>query len=87
MSTLVHIHCFVFNPEANSGESLTLTTSYYEDGPKKLVSSQQLALGSYCNSASFDLMGAQLTPENLRKLADELEAAEKKATEEVWERL
>ena len=36
---------------------------------------QELTLQSYCNSASFNLSGTTLTPENLRKLANELESA------------
>lgn len=36
---------------------------------------QKLILQSNCNSASFELIGSPLTPEILRRAADELDAA------------
>lgn len=69
------IHCFVINPDDNGGESLTLTTNFHLDRKYcEVTYDQELTLQSYCNSATFTLSGALLTPAVLRKLADELEA-------------
>lgn len=46
-----------------------LTTEFYDE-----YTTQTLSLNSYSNNVSFTLCGAQLTPENLRQLADELES-------------
>ena len=35
---------------------------------------QELTLQSYCNSATFELIGSPFTPELLRQLANELES-------------
>lgn len=69
---------FEFNPDANSGESLTLTTimELNEDGD--ILYDQSLNLQSYGNSASFNLCAANLTPENLRDLASQLEIQKSK---------
>jgi hypothetical protein len=74
----IHRHVFVFNPQDNGGESLSLITDFIDngDGPEAgIFTNQELGLQSYCNSASLQLMGASFTPENLRKLANELESA------------
>lgn len=68
------IHYFIINPDDNGGESLSLKTKYYLDRKYREVTyNQELTLQSYCNSATFTLCGVVLTPEILRKLADELE--------------
>ncbi len=75
-------HVFVFNPKANGGESVCLVTDFIDNGDSSkdsIYTSQTLSLQSYCNSAQFTLMGASLTPENLRQLANELESAMIKA--------
>lgn len=68
-------HSFVFNPNDNGGEHLSLVTEIFENNdqptPGRYVN-QSLTLQSYCNSASFCLVGAPLTPNMLRKLADEI---------------
>jgi hypothetical protein len=68
-------HSFCFNEQDNGGEAFTLTTELYNNGDEEsgYYLNQFLTLQSYCNSASFELVGAQITPKNLRKLADELE--------------
>lgn len=75
-------HVFSFNPRDNGGEQLTLVSHIIDNGdvaagiPEAgLFLNQELSLQSYCNCASFLLLGAALTPDNLRKLANELEAA------------
>lgn len=62
-------HFFEFNTDSNGGESVTLSTEITRDGDLQ----QELSLTSYYNSASFNLCNI-LTPENLRKLANELES-------------
>lgn len=78
MDKLLNAHTFVFNPTDNGGESLTLITKFIGNGDpitdtKGVFTNQELSLQSYCNRASFELVGAGFTPKNLRKLADELE--------------
>ena len=71
-------HVFVFNPDVAPELSLILETTMYSegwDGP--INSGQKLIIGS----TSINLPESPLTPKNLRKLADELEYANK-ATEE-----
>ena len=68
-------HSFSFNPKDNSGEGLTLETEIFDNGDKEnnIYLNQTLNLQSYCNSATFNLAGAQITPDKLRQLANELE--------------
>lgn len=74
-------HVFVFNEEDNGGESLCLTTDFMcdEKDSNSVFANQEFSLQSCCNSAAFYLAGSPLTPELLRKLADELEDAKKEA--------
>lgn len=67
-------HNFVFNPKDNGGESLSLLTKFIDNGDGEIYTNQELSLQSYCNSASFTLIGVQITPDLLRKLANELES-------------
>lgn len=75
-------HTFVFNDRDNSGEGLSIDTSFLDNGDDKdnIYLNQRITLQSYCNSASFDLFGACLTSEKLRKLADELDSQKAKLT-------
>lgn len=80
---LLKTHVFCFNPYDNSGEGLFLTTQFFANGDpitdtEGIYLNQELRLQSYCNSASFNLYGAYITPELLRKLADQLEQARNK---------
>lgn len=71
-------HTFIFNDRDNSGEGLSLETTIIDNGDgvrEGIYFNQKLTLQSYCNSATFDLIGAPLTPDLLRKLADQLDAA------------
>jgi len=89
MERPLHREVYVFNAEDNGGESLTLTTDYFDNGdaahglPDGIFTNQKLTLMSYGNSASFELCGTVLTPENLRELADILENGEKLALSKV----
>lgn len=83
-------HDFSFNPGDNGGEQLTLVSHIIDNGdvaagiPEAGVFlNQELSLQSYGNCASFLLFGAPLTPDNLRKLANELEAAMIQAQAEI----
>lgn len=71
-------HTFVFNNEDNGGEQVSLCTRLYDDGQGGASYEQELCLDSYSNGASFTLVGAALTPQKLRQLADQLEAFETK---------
>lgn len=74
----LHRHVFCFDPNNRGGEAFLLTTEFIDNGDKNensIFLNQQLTLHSYCNSATFNLCGTPLTPENLRKLANELESA------------
>jgi hypothetical protein len=76
-------HVFVFNENDNGGESLMLTTRFISNGDEitekeGVYINQELTLHSYCNSASFNLFGSTITPESLRKLANELEIEKNK---------
>lgn len=64
-------HNFNFTPNANGGESVYVTTTFFDNG--EVYYTQELTLMSYCNCATFHLQGSPLTPEMLRKFADELE--------------
>lgn len=79
-------HVFVFNEHDNGGEQLILTTEFYHNGdPDGVYVNQEITLGSYCNSASINLSGVQITPEILFKLATELVTAREKARREIGE--
>lgn len=76
-------HVFTFNPKDNSGESLSLVTNFIANGDKitkneGVYINQELTLQSYCNACSFNLIGAAITPEVLRQLANELESERNK---------
>lgn len=74
------IHNFVVNPEYNGGEAIMISTTKWTDGkhPEDFWYTQKISLQSYSNSASFSI-GHYLTPDTLRKLANELEVAQLKA--------
>lgn len=75
---LIARNVFCFNEKDNGGESLTITTEFFHNGDdppfeKTIYTNQEITLQSYANSASFNLAGCQLTPSNLRELANQLE--------------
>lgn len=76
---LLGIHTFQFG-KSNGGESFTITTKFFANGDRitscgGVYIIQELTLNSYGNSATFTLCGTPLTPDNLRELADQLDAA------------
>ena len=81
MKEVVSRHRFNIGP-GFGGESLFLETEFIKNGDpidekNGIFINQTLTLQSYCNSASFFLTSAALTPKMLRELADELEQARK----------
>lgn len=66
---------FIFDRHNNGGEQLTLTTDFYDNGDKEnnIYINQKLTLHSYCNQASFDLVGSPILPDMLRELANQLD--------------
>jgi hypothetical protein len=69
-------HIFNFAPNVNSGETLILNTKIYQRDIGNFYTTQDLTLHSYCNRATFHLLNINITPEILRKLANELEDTE-----------
>jgi len=79
MDKLLKTHSFCFNENDNGGESFYITTKMYDngDGPIEGVYwIQDFTLMSYGNCATINFSG-KVTPAKLRKLADELELAER----------
>jgi hypothetical protein len=76
-------YAFDFSPYLNGGESLTLLTTFLFDGDPEPYLYQELCLNSYGNRAMFSLGSIMLTPEILRKLADELDKEISKNNEEA----
>ena len=64
-------HTFVFDKDI--GEELSLITKVYDNGDGELFTNQELSLQAECSSASLNLFSIEITPEILRKLADELD--------------
>lgn len=73
-------HCFVLNGKDNGGEAISLTTTIWEEEPRKpdrppngTRMEQELGLMSYCNSAFIKLTGATISADTLRQVANELD--------------
>ena len=63
MDKKIHSFNFVFNKEDNGGESLMLSTDFFDNGDNitkecdGIYFNQKLKLCSYSNSASFNFFG------------------------------
>ena len=68
MQKIIKTSTFVVNPHDNGGEQIIITTKFYDN----TNISQEITMGSFSNSVTFNLAGAVLTPEVLRDLADQL---------------
>jgi hypothetical protein len=73
-------HSFATDGGVNSGETIEIFTTFLANGDKITEKEgwyvhQEIILNSYCNRAIFELGTGYFTPENLRKLANELERA------------
>ncbi len=82
----IGIHVFTLNPQDNGGETVDITTTLFHNGDpgaQGIFLNQEITLQSYCNSASFNLHSATLTPELLRKFADELEEQINRAAQSI----
>lgn len=83
MDRVLATHTISLNPEDNGGEVILLNTLFYANGDPitektGVYITQEVTMHSYCNSASFNLIGAHFTPEFLRKWANELEQTRNK---------
>ena len=84
MEAFLHRHITTLN-ESNGGEAILLETIFEgEIGEEKPWMNQSLTLHSYGSSATISFHGL-LAPEKLRELADQLEEANKIATEKLIE--
>lgn len=68
-------HTFIVNDLSNGGEQVSITTCFELNDGKKVLSYQEIELGSYGNSAKFTLTSGMLTPSTLRELANQIEQA------------
>jgi hypothetical protein len=87
MDTKVKTHTFVPNPSLNGGEQILLNTDIYLNSEGKAYLNQSWHLYSYTNSVELNISGSILTPEILRRLADELETAIKTAEDSFSSRI
>lgn len=71
---LIHRIVSIVNPEENGGEQVSIITEFYHTGDPRddVLIFQKINLESYMNSVNMNL-GAVLTPEFLRNLADDIE--------------
>ena len=74
MSEMIGKHSFYFNNN-KGGDHVCIDTDIYDNGDKEnnIFLNTTITLGSYANSASISLCGSPMTPEILRKLANELD--------------
>lgn len=85
MDKKIHSFNFIFNKEDNGGESLMLSTDFFDNGDDitkecdGIYANQKLTLHSYSNAASLNFYCKMLNPENLRALANKLEQEQNKA--------
>lgn len=69
------VHTFVFNQNDNGGESVSLVTnSIYNTEYDERYTVQTLELQCYGSHSTSINLGELITPEKLRKLANELES-------------
>jgi len=71
------IFTFNFNNKLNGRESFLITTRYAKLDDETIDKWHNVELHSYRNSACINLWGVNITPELLRKFADDLEEFEK----------
>lgn len=78
-SKLIKTNVFVFNRHNNGGEQFSLTTKFFANGdPGGIFPIHQFALQSYTNFATITL-GDDITPSDLRNLANELDKSRQEA--------
>ena len=66
-------HYFCLNPDESVSEQIVVETRFEPNHPTGWAT-QKLIMSSNGNSCIFDFDGMYLSPYNLRKLADELDA-------------
>lgn len=80
-------HVFIFNDKDNGGEQVSFVTDIRHNGdPEGVYYDQEISLQSYCNTATIHLLGAAISPDMLRKLANELDAATIRAKQKTLEK-
>jgi len=80
---LLHTEKFVISPKESGGEALIFITEYYDNGDKEIFTNQRIVLHSYCNNATINLYGIQITSDILRELANKLDEAKIIATSKL----
>lgn len=71
---LLNRSVFLLNPEDDDRESVSIMTEFFSTGePGVIVSAHEITLDAHGSAASFHL-NIDISPEKLRKLADQLEA-------------
>jgi hypothetical protein len=86
MDELLKTFVFIFNIKANGCEQFLLTTKFYNHN-NSVDFDQEFSLQSAGNSAHICLSACKITPNLLRKLADELEIAEKECEQIIQKRI
>lgn len=75
--SLVRKHLFSLNPNDNGGENVSIETKFFDNGDDKDNIYLNTEISSICYGTSTTNLllagSATLTPEKLRKLADEIE--------------
>ena len=80
-SNLIETKTYKLNPEANGGEAVLLTVSFFSDDVA-VYTNEEFSLRSYSNSASINTIGV-LRPKQLRTLADQIEADLNRLKQEI----
>jgi hypothetical protein len=87
MDELLKTFVFKFNPHVNRrGSVISFTTKFYNHN-NSVDFDQEFSLDGAGNSAHICLSTCKITPEILRKLADELEVAEKECKQIIQKRI
>ena len=71
---LLDTHVMNMTPQNSSGESLCFVTKFFDNGDGEIYTNQSIKLASYYNECCINLSSESISSENLRKLADELDA-------------
>ncbi len=80
--SVLRTHRFILNKHLNSGEQISINTEFCNNGDEitettGVYINQTIELQSYGNAMSLIICDGCLTPEELRKLADELDQVRK----------
>lgn len=84
MRDLIRRHNWVVNPTEKGINQLTIVTEFFDTGDDVVFTAQKIVLDSHMNSVELKL-GFAITPQELRRLADELEKEEERANNQLSE--